>query len=47
MVCRPFIYAWKNIFEFLVALCYALLFWGSIMIVKADCWDLNVSDIEV
>ena len=47
LVLRPHVHAAKNVFEVVFSLGYALVFFGSIMLIKADCWGIAVSDIEV
>jgi hypothetical protein len=47
LVLRPHVHWWKNVFEVVFSLGYALVFLGSIMLIKADCWGLVVSDVEV
>jgi hypothetical protein len=47
LVLRPHVHAAKNVFEVAFSLGYALVFFGSIMLIKADCWGIAVSDIEV
>ena len=47
LVLRPHVHWWKNVFEVVFSLGYALVFFGSIMLIKADCWGLVVSDVEV
>ena len=46
-ICRPHVNTSKNLLDIFFATGYSLLFLGSALMVKADCWGINVSDIEV
>ena len=46
-ICRPHVNTSKNLLDIFFASGYSLLFLGSALMVKADCWGINVSDIEV